>query len=282
MTEEQPDPKKGLMHGKKGIVLGIANNRSIAWAIASALRREGAEIAITYQGDIFKKRVIPLAETLQSPIVENCDVTDDESVALLAQKLKNQWGSIDFIVHAIAYTEKENLKGSYLQTTKENFAKTLDISCFSLTKLCQELTPLMKNGGSIITLTYYGAERYVPNYNLMAVAKAALEASVRYLAVDLAEHNIRINSLSAGTVKTLAASGIGDFRYIMATNALNTPLKRNVTLEEIGNAGLYLLSDLSSGVTGSTHFVDCGFNISGMLKPSTLPQLEELVGYPLL
>ena len=274
--------KNGFMAGKKGVVLGVANNRSIAWSITKALRREGAEVALTYQGDVFKKRVMPLAEEISCPFLVDCDVSNPENLEELVTAIKQHWGKLDFFVHAVAYTDKKYLGGRYLETSRENFAMTMDISCFSLTSLCQKLSPLMVDGGSILTLTYYGSQRYIPNYNIMGVAKAALEASVHYLAVDLASQNIRINALSAGTVKTLAASGIDDFRHIMLTSKLNAPLRRNVTLEEVGNAGFYLLSDLSSGVTGFTHYVDCGFHTMGMMDPDTVEEVESAMGHSLL
>lgn len=272
----------GLMKGKRGVILGVANNRSIAWAIAKAIKREGAEIALTYQMDIFKKRVLPLAEEIGASILTKCDISDDEEIENLANHLKEEWGSIDFFVHSIAFTNKENLRQPYMTVTRESFANTMDISCFSLTALCQKLYPIMNEGGSVLTLSYYGANKYIPNYNVMAVAKAALESSVRYLAIDLAGKKVRINALSAGTVKTLAAGGIGDFNYIMLANALNTPMRRNVTIKEVGNSGLYLLSDLSSGVTGEIHYVDCGFNKVGMLDPDTIPELERVTSEKLL
>ncbi len=253
-----------LMKGKKGLIMGVANDRSIAWGIASALNAQGAELAFTYQGDALLKRVTPLAEKVGSDIVLECDVSDMSSVDRTFETLKDKWGEMDFVVHAIAYSDKDELKGRYVDTSRENFAMSMDISCYSFTAVCQRAAPLMKNGGSIITLTYYGAERVVPHYNVMGVAKAALEASVRYLAEDLGRDGIRVNALSAGPMKTLAASGIGDFRYILKWNELNSPLRRNVTQDDVGGAGLYLLSDLSSGVTGETHHVDCGYHTVGM------------------
>jgi len=244
--------------------MGVANERSIAWGIASAASAQGAELAFTYQGDALLKRVTPLAEKAGSDIVLECDVTDMASIDRTFDTLKDKWGGLDFVVHAIAYSDKEELKGRYVDTSRENFAMSMDISCYSFTAVCQRATPMMKEGGSIITLTYYGAERVVPHYNVMGVAKAALEASVRYLAEDLGKDGIRVNALSAGPMKTLAASGIGDFRYILKWNELNSPLRRNVSMEDVGGAGLYLLSDLSSGVTGETHHVDCGYHTVGM------------------
>ena len=256
--------KTGLMQGKKGLVMGVANDRSIGWGIAAAAAGQGAELAFTYQGDALKKRVNPLAESVGSDIVLPCDVTDEVSVDLVFNNLKEKWGRLDFLVHAIAYSDKEELKGGYVDTTRENFQKTMEISVYSFTALARRAAEMMPDGGSLLTMTYYGAERVMPHYNVMGVAKAALEASVRYLAVDLGGLNIRVNGLSAGPMKTLAASGIGDFRYILKWNEYNSPLKRNVTLEDIGGAGLYLLSDLSSGVSGETHHVDCGYHVVGM------------------
>ena len=253
-----------LMAGKKGLIMGVANDRSIAWGIAKAAHDQGAELAFTFQGDALKKRVEPLAASVGSSIVVPCDVTDTPSLDATFAEIEKQWGKLDFVVHAIAYSDKEELKGGYIDTSADNFTKTMNISCYSFTAVCQRARKLMTDGGSLITLTYYGAERVMPHYNVMGVAKAALEASVRYLAEDLGKENIRVNSMSAGPMKTLAASGIGDFRYILKWNEYNSPLRRNVTMDDIGGAGLYLLSDLSSGVTGETHHVDCGYNIVGM------------------
>lgn len=253
-----------LMAGKKGLIMGVANERSIAWAIARAAHAQGAELAFTYQGEALQKRVQPLAASVGSEIVLPCDVMDMPSVDAVFESLKQTWGKLDFVVHAIAYSDKEELKGRYLNTTLENFTKTMHISVFSFTAVCQRAAALMPDGGTLLTLTYLGAERVTPHYNVMGVAKAALEASVRYLAEDLGKDRIRVNALSAGPMKTLAASGIGDFRYILKWNELNSPLRRNVTLEDIGGSGLYLLSPLSSGVTGETHHVDCGYHIVGM------------------
>lgn len=258
------DNKNGLLAGKKGLIMGVANNRSIAWGIAKAVADEGAELAFTYQGDALKKRVEPLANSVGSYISLSCDVTSDESMDEVFSKLKNEWGSLDFFVHAIAYSDKEELTGLYLDTSRENFNRTMDISVYSFTALAKRAAEMMNDGGSMLTLTYYGSERVMPHYNVMGVAKAALEASVRYLAVDLGGRNIRVNGLSAGPMKTLAASGIGDFRYILKWNEYNSPLKRNVTLDDVGGAGLYLLSPLSSGVSGETHHVDCGYHVVGM------------------
>ncbi|HQS84716.1 MAG: enoyl-[acyl-carrier-protein] reductase [Alphaproteobacteria bacterium 16-39-46] len=253
-----------LMAGKKGLIMGVANDKSLGWGIAQALSAAGAELAFTYQGEVFEKRVRPLAESLGSSFLMSCDVTNEESLVQTFDAIKKKWGSLDFVVHAIAYSDKEELKGLYLDTTRQNFLNTLDVSCYSFTSVTRHAAALMTEGGSLLTLTYYGAERVMPHYNVMGVAKAALEASVRYLAVDLGGRNIRVNALSAGPVKTLAASGIGDFRYILKWNQYNAPLKRNVTLEDIGGAGLYLLSPLSSGVTGEVHHVDSGYHVVGM------------------
>lgn len=254
----------GIMTGKRGLIMGVANERSIAWGIASAAAAQGAELAFTFQGDALRKRVEPLAASVNSDMVMECDVTDDASMDAVFAELEAKWGKIDFILHAIAYSDKEELKGKYVDTTRGNFDRTMDISVYSFTAIAARAAKLMTDGGSMLTLTYYGAERVMPHYNVMGVAKAALEASVRYLAVDLGGQNIRVNGLSAGPMKTLAASGIGDFRYILKWNEYNSPLKRNVTLEDVGGAGVYLLSDLSSGVSGETHHVDCGYHVVGM------------------
>ncbi len=259
MTDAEP-----LMRGKKGLIMGVANDRSIAWGIAKTAYQHGAELAFTFQGEALQKRVEPLAQSVGSNIVLPCDVTDEASMDTVFSKIAKRWESLDFIVHAIAYSDKAELKGDYIDTTSTNFQITMNVSCYSFTALCKKARPLMKNGGSLLTLTYFGAERVMPHYNVMGVAKAALETSVRYLAEDLGKEGIRVNSLSAGPMKTLAASGIGDFRYILKWNEYNSPLRRNVTLNDIGGAGLYLLSDLSSGVTGENHHVDCGYNIVGM------------------
>ena len=254
----------GIMAGKRGLIMGVANDRSIAWGIASAAAAQGAELAFTYQGDALRKRVEPLAASVNSEMVMECDVTDDASMDAVFAELEAKWGKIDFILHAIAFSDKEELKGKYVDTTRSNFDRTMDISVYSFTAIAARAAKLMADGGSMLTLTYYGAERVMPHYNVMGVAKAALEASVRYLAVDLGGRNIRVNGLSAGPMKTLAASGIGDFRYILKWNEYNSPLKRNVTLDDVGGSGVYLLSDLSSGVSGETHHVDCGYHIVGM------------------
>jgi enoyl-[acyl-carrier protein] reductase I len=253
-----------LMAGKRGLIMGVANDHSIAWGISKTLAEHGATLAFTYQGDVLLKRVKPLAESLGSDFLLPCDVSNEGDVKAVFEEIRKKWGEIDFVVHAIAYADKEELKGRYVNTSRGNFIQAMDISCYSLTEVCREAAPLMTNGGSVITLTYYGAERVMPHYNVMGVAKAALEASVRYLAMDLGKENIRVNAISAGPVKTLASSAIGDFRYILQWNQYNSPLRRNITLDEAGGAGLYLLSDLSSGVTGEVHHVDCGYHVVGM------------------
>ena len=275
---EQEKLNNGIMNGKRGIVMGVANDRSIAWGIAEAVAKQGAEIAFTYQGDALEKRVRPLAEKVGSTIIIPCDVSSDEAIEETFKLLKEKWDTIDFIVHAIAYSDKEELKGEYVDTTRENFYKTMDISVYSFTAIAQRAAKMMPNGGSMITLTYYGAEKVMPHYNVMGVAKAALESSVRYLAADLGSDKIRVNSLSAGPIKTLAASGIGDFRYILKWNQYNSPLRRNVTLNDVGGCGVYLLSDLSAGVTGETHHVDCGYHVVGMKAidaPDMSPEKKE-------
>jgi len=247
--------------------MGVANERSLAWGIARAAASHGAELAFSYQGDALKKRVTPLAESVQSDFIEPCDVTDDSSIEALFESVKRRWGKLDFLVHAIAFSDKDELKGRYLDTSARNFHSTMNISCFSFTALCRHAAPMMTDGGSLLTLSYAGAERVMPHYNVMGVAKAALEASVRYLAADLGTENIRVNAISAGPIKTLAASGIGDFRYILKWNEYNAPLRRNVTIDEVGGAGVYLLSELAAGVTGEIHHVDCGYHIVGMKHP---------------
>ncbi len=256
-----------LMAGKQGLIMGVANERSIAWGIAKRLAEHGAKLAFTYQGEALGKRVTPLAESVGSDVVIECDVSETTSLDRTFATLKERWGRLDFVVHAIAYSDKEELKGKYLDTSPGNFAQTLNISCYSFTAVAQRAVRLMDGAGSLLTLSYAGAERVVPHYNVMGVAKAALEASVRYLAADLGGRNIRVNAISAGPIKTLAASGIGDFRYILKWNAYNAPLQRNVTIEEVGGAALYLLSDLSSAVTGEVHHVDCGYHVVGMKRP---------------
>jgi len=253
-----------LMAGKRGLIMGIANDRSLAWGIARAVADQGAELAVTYQGEVMEKRVRPLAAQLQAPLVMPADVTDAASLDALFATIAERWGRLDFVVHAIAYADKEELKGKYLDTSAGNFQRSLMISCYSFTDLCRRAAPLMTAGGSMLTLTYVGAERVTPHYNVMGVAKAALEASVRYLAVDLGGTGVRVNAISAGPVKTLAASGIGDFRYILKWNEYNSPLKRNTTLADVGGAALYLLSDLASGTTGEILHVDSGYHVVGM------------------
>ncbi len=256
----------GLMAGKKGLIMGVANERSLAWGIAQAVHEQGGELAFTYQGEALEKRVRPLAESVGSDLVLSCDVTEQGSIDALFETLGQKWGKLDFLLHAIAFSDKEELKGKYVDTSFDNFQRTMNISCYSFTALAKKAAPMMTEGGALLTLTYYGAERVMPHYNVMGVAKAALEASVRYLAMDLGDQNIRVNAMSAGPVKTLAASGIGDFRYILKWNQYNSPLRRNVTLEDIGGAGLYLLSGLSSGVTGEVHHVDSGYHVVGMKR----------------
>ena len=252
------------MQGKRGLIMGVANNRSIAWGIAKAAAAQGAELAFTFQGDALKKRVEPLAAELGSRLVLPCDVSDTASVDAVFAELSRQWGKLDFLVHAIAFSDKAELDGRYVDTTEKNFTQTMLISCYSFTALAQRAEKLMGPGGSLLTLTYYGAEKVMPHYNVMGVAKAALEASVRYLAADLGKDGIRVNAISAGPIKTLAASGISDFRYILKWNEYNSALRRTVTIEEVGAAGLYLLSDLSRGVTGEVHHVDAGYHVQGM------------------
>jgi enoyl-[acyl-carrier protein] reductase I len=257
-------PTGTLMQGKRGLIMGVANNRSIAWGIAKACAAQGADLAFTFQGDALKKRVEPLAAELGSKIVLPCDVTDAASIDAVFVALAKSWGRLDFLVHAIAFSDKAELDGRYVDTSEKNFTQTMLISCFSLTALAQRAEKLMTNGGSIVTLTYYGAEKVMPHYNVMGVAKAALEASVRYLAADLGKQNIRVNAISAGPIKTLAAAGIADFRYILRWNEYNSALRRTVTIEEVGASGLYLLSDLGRAVTGEIHHVDAGYHVQGM------------------
>lgn len=253
-----------IMAGKRGLVMGIANERSLAWGIARSVAAHGAELCVTYQGEALKKRVTPLAGELGCDFVVPADVTDEASMDALFATVGERWGGLDFAVHAVAFSDKEELKGRYVETTAENFQRTMLISCYSFTDLARRCAPLMTGGGSLVTLTYYGAEKVVPHYNVMGVAKAALEASVRYLAADLGGQSIRVNGISAGPVRTLAASGIGDFRYILKWNELNAPLKRNTTLGDVGGAGIYLLSDLGSGTTGEVLHVDSGYHVVGM------------------
>lgn len=262
-----------LMAGKRGLIMGVANNRSIAWGIAKACAAQGAEIALTYQGDALKKRVEPLAAELGAKSVLHCDVTDAASMDSVFASLEKSWGSLDFLVHAIAYSDKNELDGRYVDTTEKNFTQSLMISCYSFTALAQRAEKLMPNGGSLITLSYYGAEKVMPHYNVMGVAKAALEASVRYLASDLGRNGIRVNAISAGPIKTLAASGIGDFRYILRWNEYNSPLRRTVTIEEVGETAVFLVSDMSRGITGEIMHVDAGYHVVGMKVP-TAPDIS--------
>jgi enoyl-[acyl-carrier protein] reductase I len=264
---------KGLMAGKRGLIMGVANSRSIAWGIAQACARHGAELAFTYQGDAIKKRVEPLAAEIGAKLVVPCDVTDMASVDATFTAIEKAWGELDFVVHAIAFSDKDELTGRYVDTSADNFTKTMFISCYSFTAIAQRAEKLMTDGGSLLTLTYYGAEKWMPHYNVMGVAKAALEASVRYMAADLGPKNIRVNAISAGPIKTLAASGIGDFRYILKWNEYNSPLRRTVTTEEVGDSAFYLLSDLSRGVTGEILHVDSGYHIVGMKNP-TAPDMS--------
>jgi enoyl-[acyl-carrier protein] reductase I len=261
---DQAVPTGTLMSGKRGLIMGVANNRSIAYGIAKAVIAQGAEIALTYQGEALKKRVEPIAKELGCGVVLPCDVTDGRSMDAVFDHLKSEWGRLDFLVHAIAYSDKNELDGRYVDTSEENFTQTMLVSCYSFTALAKRAETLMTDGGSLLTLTYYGAEKVMPHYNVMGIAKAALEASVRYLAADLGPKKIRTNAISAGPIKTLAASGIADFRYILKWNEYNSALRRTVTIEDVGGAGLYLLSDLSKGVTGEVHHVDAGYHVQGM------------------
>jgi enoyl-[acyl-carrier protein] reductase I len=267
MPGESMAEASGLMRGKRGLILGVANNRSIAWGIARACRNHGADLAFTYQGDALKKRVEPLAGEVGGLVVGHCDVTDPATMDAAFAAVQTAWGGLDFVVHAIAFSDKDQLVGRYVDTTADNFSKTMLISAYSFTALAQRAEKLMANGGSLLTLTYYGAEKWMPHYNVMGVAKAALEASVRYLAADLGEKNIRVNAISSGPIKTLAASGIGDFRYILRWNEHNSPLRRSVTIEEVGGTAVYFLSDMSRGVTGEVHHVDAGYHVVGMKHP---------------
>lgn len=269
--------KNEFLKGKRGLVMGVANDRSIAWGIASMAAESGAELAFTYQGDALEKRVRPLAEKIGANILVPCDVTDEASIDAAFKVIEEEWGELDFVVHAIAFSDKNELDGLYLDTSRANFQRTMDISVYSFTAVAQRAVPLMKEGGSLLTLTYYGAERVMPHYNVMGVAKAALECSVRYLAADLGGKNIRVNAISAGPIKTLAASGIGDFRYILKWNELNAPLKRNVTIEDVGRSGLFLLSDLGSGVTGEVLHVDAGYHTVGMCSVESAAETGELL-----
>jgi enoyl-[acyl-carrier protein] reductase I len=255
---------EGLMKGKRGLIMGVANDRSIAWGVARVLSEAGAELAFSYQGDVFKKRVTPLVEPLKPAALVDCDVSDQASIDTAFADLGKVWDGLDFLVHAIGFSDKDQLKGRYVDTTPENFRMTMDISCYSFTAVAQRAEKMMKNGGSMVTLTYYGSEKVMPHYNVMGVAKAALEASVRYMAEDLGKRAIRVNSISAGPIKTLAASGVGDFRYILKWNELNAPLRRTVTIDEVGHSALYLVSDLGRAVTGECLHVDAGYHVVGM------------------
>ncbi|MEN7537445.1 enoyl-ACP reductase FabI [Aurantiacibacter flavus] len=263
----------GLMEGKKGLIMGLANDKSLAWGIAKKLAEHGADLAFSYQGEVLKKRVEPLAAQVGSDFLVECDVSDMEAMDATFATIEERWGKLDFLVHAIGFSDKNELRGKYVDTSLDNFLMTMNISVYSLVAAAKRARPLMKDGGSIVTLTYYGAEKVVPHYNVMGVAKAALETSVQYLANDMGPEGIRVNAISAGPIKTLAASGIGDFRYILKWNELNSPLRRNVTIEDVGGAGLYFLSDLSSGVTGETHHVDAGYHVVGM-KQEDAPDIS--------
>ena len=266
-----------LLKGKRGLIMGLANDKSIAWGIAKACHGEGAELAFTYMGDAFKKRVEPLAKSIGVSNIYHCDASDPTSLDNVFTALKKEWGSLDFVVHAIGFSDKMELRGRYVDTSPENFKMTMDISVYTFTAITNRAEKLMHNGGSILTLTYYGAEQVMPHYNVMGVAKAALEASVKYLAEDLGKDGIRVNAISAGPIKTLAASGIGDFRYILKWNELNSPLRRNVTQDEVGKTAIYLLSDLSSGVTGENLHVDAGYHVVGM-KAVDAPDIDAVSG----
>ena len=263
----------GLMAGKRGLIMGLANDRSLAWGIAKQLAEHGAELAFSYQGEALEKRVRPLAAELGSELLIDCDVSDMAALDAAFANLKAQWDSLDFVVHAIGFSDKNELRGKYVETSIDNFLMTMNISVYSFVAVAQRARAMMKPGGSLLTLTYYGAEKVIPHYNVMGVAKSALETSVKYMAADLGPDGIRVNAISAGPIKTLAASGIGDFRYIMKWNEYNSPLRRNVTIEDVGGAGLYLLSALASGVTGEIHHVDAGYNVIGM-KAEDAPDIS--------
>lgn len=267
----------GIMQGKRGLIMGVANDKSIAWGVAKACHEAGAELAFTYQGEALGKRVGPLANSVGSDLVMPCDVTDDTSVDAVFDTLKERWGKLDFLLHAIGFADKNELRGRYVDTSAANFQMAMNISVYSFTAIAQRAEKMMPDGGAMLTLTYYGAEKVMPHYNVMGLAKAALEASVKYLAMDLGPQNIRVNALSAGPIKTLAASGIGDFRYILKWNELNSPLRRNVTQEDVGKSAMYLLSDLSSGVTGENHHVDSGYHVVGM-KAEDAPDIDVVTG----
>ena len=263
----------GIMDGKRGLIMGVANDRSLAWGIAKAIAAQGGEIAFSFQGEALEKRVRPLAESLGTARLFGCDVTDPASIDAMFASLAAEWPTIDFLVHAIGFSDKNELRGRYVDTSLDNFLLTMNVSVFSFTTIAQRAIPMMPDGGSLLTLSYYGAEKVIPHYNVMGVAKSALETSVKYLAMDLGPQNIRVNAISAGPIKTLAASGIGDFRYILKWSEYNSPLRRNVTIEDVGGAGVYLLSDLASGVTGEIHHVDAGYNVIGM-KAEDAPDMS--------
>ena len=267
----------GFLSGLRGLIMGVANDLSIAWGIARQASEQGAELAFTFQGDALEKRVRPLAESVNAKLIAPCDVTDPDSMDALFENLGKTWGRLDFVVHAIAFSDRAQLQGRYADTSRENFLRTIDISCFSFTDVCRRAAPMMTEGGALLTLSYYGAERVVPHYNVMGVAKAALEASVRYLATDFGRDNIRVNAMSAGPMKTLASSGIGDFRYILKWNELNAPMHRNVTMDDVGRSGMYLISDLSSGVTCEVHHVDCCYHVVGMMAPESAQDIADLL-----
>ena len=280
MTQESSTtslPHAGVLKGKKGLILGVANNRSIAYGIAKAASQAGAELALTFQVEALEKRVRPLAAELGAVVVGRCDVAESDTIDAVFAEVEKLWGKLDFVVHCLAYSDKDQLDGRYVDTTAENFNQSLAISCFSFTAIAQRAEKLMKDGGSLLTLTYYGAEKWMPHYNVMGVAKAALEASVRYLAADLGVKNIRVNAISAGPIKTLAASGIGDFRYILRWNEYNSPLRRVVTIEEVGETAVYLLSPMSRGVTGEILHVDAGYHVVGMMHPAAAPRMADLL-----
>jgi len=266
-----------LMTGKRGLIMGVANDRSLAWGIASTLAAHGAELAFTYQGEALLKRIRPLADKIGVTMVVPCDVADDDAIDTAFAAIREQWGRLDFLVHAIAFSDKKELDGRYVDTSRDNFQKTMDISCYSFTAVARRAAAMMDAGGSMVTLSYFGAERVIPHYNVMGVAKAALEASVRYLAADLGGAGIRVNAISAGPIKTLAASGIGDFRYILKWNEYNAPLRRNVTIQDVGGSALYLLSDLGNGVTGEVHHVDSGYHTVGMLSVDGAEDVAEML-----
>ncbi len=272
-----PAPFAGALAGKKGLILGIANNRSIAWGIAKAAADAGAELALTYQIDALEKRIKPLAAELGAHVIGRCDVSEPETMDAVFAEIEKLWGKLDFVVHCLAFSDKDQLDGRYVDTTAENFNQTMLVSCFSFTALAQRAEKLMPEGGSLLTLSYYGAEKWMPHYNVMGVAKAALEASVRYLAADLGQKNIRVNAISAGPIKTVAASGIGDFRYILRWNEYNAPLRRVVSIEEVGESAVYFLSSMSRGVTGEVLHVDAGYHVVGMMNPAAAPKMADLL-----